>query len=61
MPQSVFISVHGICYQIAAGNVQITLRAHTTNYAQSHIGYATNASRLYVEELGQSASTPGRA
>ena len=45
---------------VTAGDVQIVLLAYTTNYPQSHIGCATDASRPYVEELGQSALTAGR-
>ena len=45
---------------ISAGDVQIVLLAYTTNYPQVHIRCATDASRLYIEGLGQSALTTGR-
>lgn len=45
-------SVHGICQGISAGNRQIGLYAEIHS-SQFRAGYATQASRLYVDELGQ--------
>ena len=48
-----FFVVIGICYNLPAGNISITLTLSAGYNAYHHVGYATAASRLYVEEIGQ--------
>lgn len=44
--------VHGICQALSAGNHNIALYAEIHS-SQFRAGYATQASRLFVDELGQ--------
>ena len=44
----------GICYGLPSGQYSITLTSYIPKELSGmYIGFATNASRFYVEELGQ--------
>ena len=57
-----YFAVVGICYDLPAGSIDISLTQYIPNPAQSSgfaVGVATDASRLYVEELGQESWAGG--
>ena len=57
-----YFAVVGICYDLPAGSIDISLTQYIPNHAQSSgfaVGVATDASRLYVEELGQESWSGG--
>ena len=54
------LAVIGICYGMPAGSNTITLTSEIgSTQSHMHIGYATHASRFYVEELGQPTWSSG--
>ena len=54
-------AVIGICYDLPAGNISISLNLATVHDASLHVGYATTASRLFVEEVGQGTWSGGKS
>ena len=50
-PFNIVFAVIGICYDLPAGNISISLNLATVHDASLHVGYATTASRLFVEEV----------
>ena len=56
---AVFVVI-GICYGLPVGSNTITLTSEIgSSQSHMHIGYATHASRFYVEELGQPTWSTG--
>ena len=57
-----YFAVVGICYDLPAGSIDISLTQYIPNHVRSSgfaVGVATDASRLYVEELGQESWAGG--
>ena len=51
--------VVGICYDLPAGNISISLTQFGQHNLEFAVGFATHASRLYVEEIGQKTWSGG--
>ena len=51
--------VVGICYDLPAGNISISLTQFVQRKSEFAVGFATDASRLYVEEIGQKTWSGG--
>lgn len=43
--------VHGICYGVTKGSVRISLEVETASNSIFTVGYASDSTRLYVDEI----------
>ena len=51
--------VIGICHGLSVGATDISLATQATGNVYFRMGYATSASRMYVEEIKQETRTEG--
>lgn len=56
----IYCLVHGICYDLAAQTWPISVKAQISGSSSLRVGFATNGSRFYVDELSQRTWSAGR-
>ena len=54
-----FSPVQGVCENLQAGDIVISLSVETRDGTKMRVGYASDGTRLYVEELGQHSVSKG--